>query len=91
MGDARRAALLLAGLPLILLELGLYELVSQVRGERLFDVSGLLDAESAALPGIALMREYGLWMSLFSAINIPVFSGLYAYMYRNRTKAPAQG
>ncbi|WP_203292171.1 hypothetical protein [Maricaulis parjimensis] len=78
--------LLPAGLP-ILIELGLYEAISGLLGQRILDVAHLLGEENATAPGMMRMREYSLWLGLFSAINVPVFSGLYAYIYQNRMKA----
>ena len=79
--------LLLAGLPVTLIELGLYEALSGVLGFRLIEVSSLMGPNVEDAPGMVRMREYSLWLGLFSAINIPVFSGLYAYIYQNRMKA----
>jgi hypothetical protein len=83
------AALVLAGVPVTIVELGLYEVLSAMLGHRVIDVTAVLGPEFAETPGIARMREYSLWMGLFSAINIPVFSGLYAYIHQNRTRALA--
>jgi hypothetical protein len=83
------ATLILAGLPIIILELGLYEVISAGLGHRILEVAHLLGEDNAAAPGMARMREYSLWMGLFSAVNIPVFSGLYAYIYQNRMRALA--
>lgn len=83
------AALVLAGLPITLIELGLYEALALVIGHRPIDVTAIISADLANTPGIARMREYSLWLGLFSAINIPVFSGLYAYIYQKRTRPAA--
>ena len=80
------AALILAGLPVTLIEIGLYEAVSGLIGHRILDVTHLLGEQNASAPGMVRMREYSLWLGLFSAINIPVFSGLYAYLYQNRMR-----
>ncbi|MEP3071623.1 hypothetical protein [Maricaulis sp.] len=83
------AALLLAGLPLTLGELALYEILSTVLGHRLIDVSALIAADLSGTPGLARVREYGLWLGLFAGLNYPVMSGLYAYLYQKRTRTPA--
>jgi len=81
--------LLLAGLPLTLGELALYEILSTVLGHRLIDVSALIAADLSGTPGLARVREYGLWLGLFAGLNYPVMSGLYAYLYQKRTRTPA--
>ena len=83
------AALVLAGLPLTLCELALYETLSTALGHRLIDVSALISADLSGTPGVARAREYGLWLGLFAAVNYPVMSGLYAYLYQKRTRTPA--
>ena len=83
------AALVLAGLPITLVELGLYEAIAAMIGHRPIDVTRIIAADLAETPGIARMREYSLWLGLFSAINLPVFSGLYAYIYQKCTRRDA--
>ena len=58
------ATLVLAGLPIIILELGLYEVISAGLGHRILEVAHLLGEDNAAAPGMARMREYSLWMGL---------------------------
>jgi|GEM_PF-1336825 len=84
-------ALALAGLPVTLVELGIYEALAGMLGHRPIDVTRIIAADLAETPGIARMREYSLWLGLFSAINIPVFSGLYAYVFQKCTRAGSQG
>ncbi len=83
------AALLLAGLPLTLCEAALYEILSTVLGHRLIDVSASIPPEMSGTPGLARVREYGLWFGLFAGLNYLVMSGLYAYLYQKRTRTPA--
>lgn len=85
------AALVLAGLPVTLVEIGIYEGLAGLIGHRPIDVTRVIAADLAETPGIARMREYSLWLGLFSAINIPVFSGLYAYLYQKCTRGGAAG
>ena len=82
-------ALVLAGLPVTLVEIGIYEALAGLIGHRPIDVTRIIAADLAETPGIARMREYSLWLGLFSAINIPVFSGLYAYIYQKCTRTGA--
>jgi hypothetical protein len=82
-------ALVLAGLPVTLVEIGIYEALAGLIGHRPIDVTRIIAADLAETPGIARMREYSLWLGLFSAINIPVFSGLYAYIYQKSTRTGA--
>lgn len=92
-GNAARiaAALLLTGLPLVALEVGLYELICAILGSRPLYLAVPVGAEQINAPALAAAEEYLRWNGLMAFINIPVFSGLYAYIYRNRTAAAATG
>ena len=92
-GNAARiaAALLLTGLPLLVLEAGLYELICALIGSRPLYMAVPVGTEQLDAPGLAAAEEYLRWNGLMAFINVPVFSGLYAYIYRNRTAAPAAG
>ena len=92
-GNALRiaAALLLTSLPLLALEAGLYELICAVLGSRPLYVPVPVGADQVNAPALAAAEEYLRWNGLMAFINIPVFSGLYAYIYRNRTATPAAG
>ncbi|WP_417468989.1 hypothetical protein [Maricaulis sp.] len=92
-GNALRiaAALLLTSLPLLALEAGLYELICAVLGSRPLYVPVPVGADQLNAPALAAAEEYLRWNGLMAFINIPVFSGLYAYIYRNRTATPAAG
>jgi hypothetical protein len=81
------AATALAILPLLLVETGLYELVCAALGSRPLELSNLAGPDELNLPIFAAFREYQLWNGFMAFINVPVFSGLYAYIYRNRTAA----
>ncbi len=79
-------ALILAAVPLVVLEIGLYELVSILLQTRLLEDAPLLSTETPEHPGVLRIQEYERWVGLFAAVNLPLFSGLYAYIYRNRTE-----
>jgi hypothetical protein len=82
-------SLVLAGLPLIALELALYEGLSALAGSRLLDMAARFGEDAAGLPGALRLREYQTWLGVFSAVNLPVFAGLYASIYRDRTRDPS--
>ncbi|WP_300529976.1 hypothetical protein [Maricaulis sp.] len=84
------AAILLASLPLLLVEVAIYEVLSLLTGERL--LSGTVTvADTMPQPaGFERLGEYMRWFGLMAFINYPVMSGLYAYIYRHRVAAPAQ-
>lgn len=84
-------ALLLTAIPLVAIEIGLYELLTLVTGERFLADAALLTAEVDTNAGVQRVREYERWLGVLAAINMPVFSGLYAYIYRQRTAEPAAG
>ncbi|SDM02372.1 hypothetical protein [Maricaulis salignorans] len=92
-GNAARiaAALLLTGLPLLVLELGLYELICAMLGFRPLYLAVPVGSEQINAPALAAAEEYLRWNGLMAFINVPVFSGLYAYIYRNRTAVAAAG
>ncbi|WP_417482540.1 hypothetical protein [Maricaulis sp.] len=92
-GNALRiaAALLLTSLPLLVLEAGLYELICAMLGSRPLYVPVPVGADQINAPALAAAEEYLRWNGLMAFINIPVFSGLYAYIYRNRTATPVAG
>tara|TARA_R110000765_G_scaffold59735_2_gene115907 strand:+ start:133 stop:1023 length:891 start_codon:yes stop_codon:yes gene_type:complete len=92
-GNAMRiaAALLLTGLPLLALEVGLYELICAILGSRPLYLPVPVGSEQINAPALAAAEEYLRWNGLMAFINVPVFSGLYAYIYRNRTAAAAAG
>lgn len=78
-------ALLLASIPLIAVQIGLYELLSALMGERFLAEAALISSEVDTAEGVQRFREYERWLGLMAAINIPLFSGVYAYIYRQRT------
>ncbi len=82
-------ALLLASIPLIAVEIALYEVLSFLIGERFLADAALLSSEVVEEAGVQRVREYERWLGVMAAINIPLFSGIYAYIYRQRTAAPA--
>ncbi len=81
-------ALLLASIPLMAVEIGLYELLAALTGERFLADAALLSADLDANAGVQRVREYERWIGLLAAINLPLFSGLYAYIYRQRIAEP---
>lgn len=85
-GNAVRiaAALLLTGVPLLALEAGLYELICTMLGSRPFYAPVPVGPDQINEPVLAAAQEYLRWNGLMAGINVPVFSGLYAYIYRNR-------
>lgn len=82
-------ALLLASIPLIAVEIALYEVLSFLIGERFLADAALLSSEVVEEAGVQRVREYERWLGVMAAINIPLFSGIYAYIYRQRTASPA--
>lgn len=91
-GNGWRIALclVLAGLPVMAIELALYETLSGLAGGRLLDVAARYGQDAGGgLPGALRLREYQTWLGVFSALNLPIFAGLYAAIYRNR--APTEG
>jgi len=82
-------ALLLTAIPLIAVEIGVYELIAALSGERLLELTPQLSGETELNPGVQRAQEYERWIGLMAAINLPLFSGLYAYIYRQRTSEPA--
>ncbi len=92
-GNAARiaAALLLTAVPLLALEAGLYELICAVLGSRPLYVPVPVGADQLNSPALAAAEEYLRWNGLMAFINVPVFSGLYAYIYRNRIAAAPAG
>ncbi len=92
-GNAPRiaAAVALAALPLVVIETGLYEFLCAVTGSRFLHQQLPVGAGQTDLPAMAAIREYMRWFVLMAFINVPVFSGLYAYIYRNRIAAAAAG
>ena len=84
------AAVLLTALPLLVLEVGLYELISALTGSRPLYMPPLAGADQPGVENLAATAEYMRWTGLMAFINVPVFSGLYAYIYRDRVAvAPA--
>lgn len=92
-GNAARiaAALLLTAVPLLVLEAGLYELICAVLGSRPLYMPIPVGADQVNAPAMAAAEEYLRWNGLMAFINVPVFSGLYAYIYRNRVAAAPAG
>ena len=92
-GNGWRLALclVLTGLPLLAIELGLYELLSALAGGSLLDMNGRYSDAGSELPAVLRLREYQTWLGLFAAVNLPVFAGLYAFIYKDRTGASAAG
>ena len=80
-------ALLLTAVPLVAVEIGLYELISLLFDTRVLEQAPLLSAETPEHPGVLRVQEYERWLGLMAAINLPLFAGLYAYVYRNRVES----
>ncbi|MBO6797012.1 hypothetical protein [Maricaulis sp.] len=72
--------------PLLLLEVGVYHLLGAALGERPFQQLELIARVEGDAPVMAQVREYLRWFGLMAGINYPLLTGLYAYIYRNRTE-----
>lgn len=84
------AAILLTTLPLLLLQVGLYELIGIINGERLLSSTVTIGDTMEQPAGFQRYGEYIRWFGLMAFLNYPVMSGLYAYIYRQRIAAPEQ-
>lgn len=88
-GNATRiaVALILTSLPLMVLEVGAYELLCAILGSRPLYAPFTVGPDAVNLEAFASLQEYMRWNGLMAFLNVPVFSGLYAYIYRNRIAA----
>jgi hypothetical protein len=86
-GNAWRIALclLLTSVPLLVIEIGVYEVLANLSGSRFLYVDHVVGADEAMSNLQSRTDELSLWISLLSFINVPVMSGLYAYLYRGLT------
>ena len=84
------AAILLTTLPLLVLQVGLYELIGVFNGERLLSSTVTIGDSMEQPDGFQRYGEYIRWFGLMAVINYPVMSGLYAYIYRQRIASPTQ-
>lgn len=83
-------ALVLTAVPMALIELGLYEIASAFAGDRFLATPVALGPEGVDAPGLARAQEYVRVKGLFAFIELPVFSGLYAYIYQTLTRPAKQ-
>tara|TARA_R110000868_G_scaffold57591_5_gene177857 strand:- start:4069 stop:4968 length:900 start_codon:yes stop_codon:yes gene_type:complete len=88
-GNATRiaVALILTSLPLFVLEVGAYELLCAILGSRPLYAPFTVGPDATNIEAFASLQEYMRWNGLMAFLNVPVFSGLYAYIYRNRIAA----
>ncbi|MHA6289157.1 hypothetical protein [Maricaulis sp. CAU 1757] len=82
------AALVLAMVPFIVIEIMLYETLSALAGGHFLAMDLELGPEGVDAPGFGRAQEYLRWHGLMSAVHVPVVSGLYAYMYQTVTRPP---
>jgi hypothetical protein len=94
-GNAWRIALclVLTSVPLLVIEVGVYEVLANLSGSRFLYVEYVVGTDEAASNIQSRTLELSRWISLLAVINVPVMSGLYAYLYRGLTtpEQPASG
>jgi len=86
-GNAWRIALaiLLTSTPLILVEVAMYEAITVIFDSRFLYSEFVLGPDGIVSPVQSRLMEYMNWVSMMALINVPVVSGLYAYIYRGLT------
>lgn len=82
-------AMALAALPLMLVQIGLYELVCLALDARPLMTPVTVGDEVMTSGGFARVPEYLRVTGLFSVINLPVMAGLYAQFYKVRSAETA--
>jgi hypothetical protein len=82
--------LLLTTLPVILLETGLYELISFAIGDRFLYIPVAITEGAAASADLSRWNELLRWNGLMAFINSPLIAGLYAYLYRGLNASSAE-
>ena len=91
-GNAWRIALaiILTSTPLILIEAALYEVLATIFDSRFLYSEFVLGPDGAVSPVQSRLMETMNWISLMAFVNVPVVSGLYAYIYRRLASEEAQ-
>lgn len=83
------AAMALGMVPLLLVEVGLYELVCGLAGTRILG-SAVAVGDTLQTGGpFVVSQEYMRVTGLFAVVNLPVIAGLYTHFYRTRSGQPA--
>ncbi|RKR00091.1 hypothetical protein [Maricaulis maris] len=72
-------------LPLLALEIGLYEGLSAMLGDRFLAAPVTVGASVETSGGFVMMQEYMRVTGFFAIVNLPVIAGLYAHFHAVRT------
>ena len=81
------ASIVAALAPLVIVEIGLYEAVCAILGERPLMVPVVLGEDLLTEGGFVRIPEYLRLTGLFAIFNLPVVAGLYAHFHTLRAPA----